>query len=102
MACDVVDHADTTLRSFAFACSAALVSVSHVSIIGTALSVSGVALANRPVTVTFADGQKRTITNAQGSTDLRRPQAGDVDTGAVQRESASWMRKTPVTCAFSR
>jgi hypothetical protein len=65
---DVVDvYFDTLFNSFAFAHPQPVLTEGGAAIFGTALSSSGAPLANRPVKVTFADGQTRTVvTNAQG------------------------------------
>ena len=103
---DVVDvYYDTLFNSFAFAHPPITINFASASIVGTALSARGVPLANRLVTVTFADGQKRTVvTNAQGVYRVFGAPAGDamVDTG---RESARLVvtdgRETPVSLRFA-
>lgn len=66
---------DTQFNSFAFVhpaptlqVAAGAAAAANVSLLGTALTAAGAPLANQPVTVTFANGVKRTvITNAQGT-----------------------------------
>ena len=103
---DVVDvYYDTLFNSFAFAHAPLRLGVASGSLVGTALSARGVPLGNRPVTVTFADGQKRTVvTNAQGVYRVFGAPVGEakVYTG---RESARVVvtegRETPVSLRFA-
>lgn len=103
---DVVDvYYDTLFNSFAFAHAPTILTVGGGTLVGAALSPRGAPLPNRPITVTFADGQKRTVvTNAQGVYRVLGAPAGEatIDTG---RESTRVVvvpgRETPADLRFA-